>query len=64
MKILLALLLLAVALYSVIGFLHAAEPGDPSDQMFWRVVYAVLGLGSLLGMLKLLLGKRGSAGDR
>ncbi|MGE4633149.1 MAG: hypothetical protein AAEJ47_08930 [Planctomycetota bacterium] len=62
MKILLALLLFALSLFCVYGFLASAEASDPAEQLRWRAGYAVLCLASLLGAMA-LLGKRSTDGE-
>ncbi|MGE4603207.1 MAG: hypothetical protein AAEJ65_09910 [Planctomycetota bacterium] len=64
MKILLALLLFALALFCVYGFLASAEASDPSEQFRWRSGYTMLGLVSLGGAMALLRGKRSTDDDR
>jgi len=55
-KLLLAVVLLAVAGFCVFGFLATYEP---PGLVVWRVIYAALGLVSLLGAGGLIFGSRG-----
>lgn len=54
MKVLLALVLSAFALFCGYGFLASGELSG-SEEMLWRSGYAVLGLGSLVVAVRLLL---------
>lgn len=63
MKILLALPLMALALFCVYGFLASGEASDPAEIFRWRLGYGVLGTGSLLLSLGLLIGLSNKDGD-
>ena len=60
MKLLLAVLgslfLLSVAAFCVFGFLATFEPtNNPGQFMAFRIGYAVIGIGSLVGVLLLIV---------
>ncbi|MFN6104464.1 MAG: hypothetical protein ACK5EA_08440 [Planctomycetaceae bacterium] len=50
-------LLLGVLLFCLFGFLATFEPLDRTTQWLWRVIYVLVGIASLIGVLR-LLGKR------
>lgn len=47
------LLLIAVLLFCVYGFLTTFEPLDRSVQITWRIVYGVAGAFALAGIVRL-----------
>ncbi|MGQ0552833.1 MAG: hypothetical protein ACT4PU_06390 [Planctomycetota bacterium] len=59
-RILLALLLLAVAAFCGFGFMATYEPTDGSGFMAWRIGYGVVGVLCLGGAAWLLLARRRS----
>lgn len=59
MRILLVLVLLGVAAFSVFGFLATYEPLERSTQLTWRIVYGTTLAASVAGVAwTLLRGKR------
>jgi len=60
-RILGALVLLAMALFCVFGFFASFEPGNG---LIWKVGYAALGCGFLVGAVALALGGRKHGAER
>lgn len=65
LRLLYAVLLLAVALFAVFGFLATFEPSDQSV-LPWRIGYAAVGVGAVIVAIWLLMPRRrvGSAGRK
>lgn len=58
MRLLLALLLLAVAGFAVFGFLASFELAEPADRLPWQAGYGLLGVLSLGGTIGILRARR------
>lgn len=52
------LLLVGCILFCIFGFIATFEPLAPSTQLFWRIVYGLLGTACLGGIIFLLRAKR------
>ena len=57
-RILLALLLAAAALFCVIGFVATPEPMPARTQWIWRGIYGLIFVGNIAGLAHLIRGIR------
>ena len=57
-RILLALLLAAAALFCVIGFVAPLEPMPARAQWIWRGIYGLIFVGNIAGLAHLIRGIR------
>lgn len=54
-RIILILALLPVLAFCIFGFLATFEPLPENTQWIWRSIYGIIGVGSLLGMIRLFI---------
>lgn len=58
------LVLVAVLLFCVFGFVATCEPMDPTTQLTWRWIYAVIGVMVITGLVVAnRIGPKGSRGE-
>jgi hypothetical protein len=57
-RIAVAIFLLAIAAFCGFGFLATFEPLDRGTQLFWRIVYGLVGLACLAQILWLARAKK------
>jgi hypothetical protein len=55
LRLLLSLLLAAILLFYLFGFIATFEPLDRSIQVTWRIVYSVIGLACIGGFILIWL---------
>ena len=63
LRLALSLLLVALACFSIFGFMATFEPLDQATRMTWRVVYSVLFIASGAGLFMLNLPRRDNRAD-
>lgn len=57
-RIIYALLLVCVAVFSAFGFMATFEPSD-FDVVIWRIGYAAVGVGAIVAAVWLLVPRKG-----
>ena len=63
LRLALSLILVALACFSIFGFMATFEPLDQATRMTWRVVYGVLFISSGAGLFMLNLPRRDNRAD-